>query len=140
MTEETTSNDIPAAPAPEAPIEPAPAPAPVEAAPEAPVEPAPAPAPVEAAPEAPADTGLPPVDAPAVSDEEAHAAAAEAAASQPESVPAAPGETLPQARKPKHPYYRDLANGEVSTALRTPAGYEDDHPELYEGVSALPKE
>lgn len=46
----------------------------------------------------------------------------------------------PEARKPKSAYYRLHKTGEVLQALRTPVGYEDDHPELFEPCEApVPK-
>lgn len=113
----------------------APAPAP-EAAPEPNVASPQADEPVEGVPPPPP---IPPEVA-AVTDDEAFKASQPVEAPVEVPTTAAPGERLPEPRKPKFPFYRDLASGDVYGALRTPAGYEDDHPELYEGLNEFPKD
>lgn len=39
-------------------------------------------------------------------------------------------------REPKSAYYRVRATNEILPALKTPAGYEDDHPGDYEPCDA----
>jgi hypothetical protein len=140
MADETNTTPAAPAPAPQAvqPVQPV-NPIPTSAAPAAPFA-----APAPAAPVLPAGV---PVDAQPVSDTDAlatvqanawNAQSASAKANSDAPQEAAPGLMKPVARKPKFPFYRDLASGDVYRALRTPAGYEDEHPELYEGVSELP--
>jgi hypothetical protein len=39
-------------------------------------------------------------------------------------------------RQPKSKWYRVIATGEILPALKSPAGYEDDHPKDYEPCAA----